>query len=393
MTMPIHDVVIAGAGPAGAAAALTARRVAPDASIVVIDRATFPRDKPCGDALSGDAVAELARLGASRTVDGFAPVGQVRLRAPAGRQVIGRPPAAGYVIPRLIFDDRLARSARHVASRWVHATVRGVEDHGHAACVHTSDGVVWGRNVIGADGANSAIGRRLTGARGHGDHTGVAVRAYAPAPAGVPEMALIWEQLRGLAYAWSFPIDEARCNVGYGVFAGTARPTRGMLVRRLEALLPHATEADPDSIRGHRLPLSSGGVRLGRGRVQLTGDAASLINPVTGEGIYYALLSGRLAAQAAMRSPDEALVSYRAMLRTELGSHIRSTRWLARLAQTGSVLDHMVNAAARSPATSDLLADLAFGKGALTPMSVRTITADILRAGRARTVTRTTTRS
>jgi flavin-dependent dehydrogenase len=74
----VYDVVIVGAGPAGAAAALTARRVAPDASVAVIERAEFPRDKTCGDAISPDAVAELAKLGVSDAVHGFAPVERLR---------------------------------------------------------------------------------------------------------------------------------------------------------------------------------------------------------------------------------------------------------------------------------------------------------------------------
>lgn len=147
------------------------------------------------------------------------------------------------------------------------------------------------------------------------------------------------------------------------------------------ALLPHGAGAT--NVRGHRLPLSTGGMHLGDDRVLLAGDAASLVNPITGEGIFYALLSGRLAAQAAVRAPAAPLAGYRALLRAELGAHVRSTRWLARLAGTGPVLDHLVHAAARSPATSDLLADLAFGKGALTPVTMRTIAAGLWRASRA----------
>ncbi|MBW3604346.1 MAG: NAD(P)/FAD-dependent oxidoreductase [Actinobacteria bacterium] len=378
----IHDLVIVGAGPAGAAATITARRLAPDADIVVVDRAAFPRDKACGDALSIDAVAELARLGATHAVDGFAPVERIRLRSPGGREVAARPPAAGYVVPRRILDDRLARAARSAASRWVHAGVRGVELHDHAVRVVTTDGPLWAATVIGTDGANSVVGRStLDGAR-TARHTGVAIRAYAPAPAGPAEMLLVWEQVDGLAYAWSFPIDATSHNVGYGVFSGLGRPPRRALVERMVALLPNGAAADPATVRGHRLPLSSGGVHLGGDRVLLAGDAAALVNPITGEGIYYALLSGRLAAQAAARSPDHALAGYRVLVQTELGAHIRSTRCLARLARVGSSLDHLVQAAAASPSTSDLLADLAFGKGALTPASLRTIGAGLWRSAR-----------
>lgn len=374
------DLVIVGAGPAGAAAALTARRTAPDATVAIVERATFPRDKPCGDGLSPDAVAELARLGVPGVVDGSPPVARLRLRSPGGREVADAPPAAGYVIPRRVFDARLATAARATASAWFTAAVRSVEVSAGIVVLRTTSGDVCGRVVIGADGANSQL-RRMTVGAPVSRHTGVAIRGYAPAPDGPAEMLLAWERTAGLAYAWSFPIDGDRSNVGYGVLAGAAPVPRSQLERRLVTLLPHG--ADATDVRGHRLPLSSGGMHLGDGRILLAGDAASLINPITGEGIFYALLSGRLAAQAAVRAPTAPLAGYRALLRAALGAHVRSTRWLARLAGTGPVLDHLVHAAARSPATSDLLADLAFGKGALTPVTMRTIAAGLWHAAHA----------
>jgi menaquinone-9 beta-reductase len=366
-----YDLLIVGAGPAGAAAALTARRVAPDARIAVVDRAAFPRDKPCGDAISPDAVAELARLGLSDAVDGFPSVDRLRLRAPGGAEVADVPPAVGYVVPRLVFDARLAAGARATGVEWVHATVRGLRRDDRGISVDTAAGSLVARVVIGADGANSIVRRAVTATPISAGAMGVAVRGYAPAPAGDPELLLVWERGDVLAYAWSFPIDGRRCNVGYGVFGTRHPPRRAALVARLAALVPHG--ADAASLRGHRLPLSNGGLVLGRGQVLLAGDAASLINPITGEGIYYALLSGRLAASAALRSPAAPLPGYRALLRATLGGHLRSTRWLAAVAGHSSVLDRLVGAAARSPATLELLADLAFGKGALTPSTTLTV--------------------
>lgn len=376
----VHDLVIVGAGPAGAASALTAKRVAPTADVAVVDRAAFPRDKTCGDAISPDAVAELGRIGVPTAVEGFPAVSLLRLRSPAGLEVRDAPPTAGYVVPRLVFDDRLATAARATGVRWVQATVRGVEGRPGSAVVRTTAGALHARVVIGADGANSVVRRGVTGGTSGRRHRGVAVRGYAPAPPGDPELALLWERADGLAYAWSFPIDAERSNVGYGQFGAAHPPPRTHLEARLRALVPHATDAD--GVRGHVLPLSSGGARLGDDRVLLAGDAASLINPITGEGIYYALLSGRLAAQAALREPSTPLATYRTLLRTALGAHLRTTSVLARLASAGPVLDHLVRAAAASATTADLLADLAFGKGALTTMTASTIATGLWRAGR-----------
>lgn len=361
-----YDLAIVGAGPAGAAAALTACRTAPTARVVLLDRATFPRDKPCGDAVSPDAVAELAKLGATDAVAGETPVDRLRLRSPAGIEVADTPPAIGYVVPRTVFDARLVRAAVSAGAELRRATVRGITVERDTVAVTTATDVVRARVVIGADGANSVVRRSLTVPASTPRHTGVAVRAYAPAAPGPPELLLAWEQATVLAYAWSFPIDGTRTNIGYGVFGTDEPPSRRGLVERMEALLPQGRDADPATVRGHRLPLSSGGVRLGAGRVLLAGDAASLINPITGEGIYYALLSGRLAAWAALREPGTPLRAYRATVRTALGGHVRSTRVVARLPRSRGILDLLVDAARRSPAALEILADLAFGKGVLT---------------------------
>src|SRR6266511_5612478 len=98
--------------------------------------------------------------------------------------------------------------------------------------------------------------------------------------------------------------------------------------RRLRSLLPGA-DPDPASLRAHHLPFSPSRPVPGSGRVLLCGDAASMVNPLSGEGIYYALLSGRLAARAGLLASDRPGPAYRAMLRTALGRHFRHAAVLA----------------------------------------------------------------
>ena len=99
--------MVVGAGPAGAAAALEARRLRPDASVLLVDKAAFPRDKACGDGLGPHAVDELGALGASGVLDGYPPIRGLRLRSPRGMEVAGDPARPNYVIPRSVLDARL----------------------------------------------------------------------------------------------------------------------------------------------------------------------------------------------------------------------------------------------------------------------------------------------
>jgi flavin-dependent dehydrogenase len=101
----------------------------------------------------------------------------------------------------------------------------------------------------------------------------------------------------------------------------------------------------------------------GRGRVLLAGDAASLINPLTGEGIYYALVSGRIAGTAAVGAPSDPLAAYRGGLRAALGDHLRTTDVLARAAQSPRFIDAAISTAARRNDVFDLLVDIGLGSG------------------------------
>jgi flavin-dependent dehydrogenase len=162
------------------------------------------------------------------------------------------------------------------------------------------------------------------------------------------------------AYAWVFPVGDGTANVGYGELIRATPPTRAELTTRLHALLP---DLPPVPLRGHRLPLSPGRPRLAHGRVLLVGDAASLINPLTGEGIYYAVLSGALAGAAAT-TPDPAR-SYRRSLRHRLGTHFRHTDVLARLTRRPWPVDLATAAARDDRRAFDRLLDIGLGAGTL----------------------------
>jgi menaquinone-9 beta-reductase len=361
------DVVVVGGGPAGAACAAAARAADPASRVLVLDRADFPRDKVCGDGIAPEALDVLAGLGidAAALTAGFPTVPRLRLRSPGGFPVERTMHRPASVVPRAVFDDRLLTAAlasgaelrRHVVRR---VTVR--PEHVEVDSSFTA-GV-----VVGADGAESVVRRALGIGPNRDDRLAVAIRGYAPEPPGTAgvQVILTTEQ-RWPAYAWSFPLGDGRANVGYGELV-SSRVTRAGLLAGLERLLPGV---DPEGLKAHRLPLSTGRPRQPDGRVLLAGDAASLINPLTGEGIFYAVLSGALAGAAAVEGAG-AGAAYRIALSRRLGRHLLHSSTASWASRWPPVMDGVFRAAAADQRVFDDVVALGLADGRLT---ARTLTA------------------
>ena len=163
------------------------------------------------------------------------------------------------------------------------------------------------------------------------------------------------------AYAWAFPVGDGRANVGFGVFDRRGGGSRRELLAALHRLLP-GQAPDPATVRGHHLPLSTGPRHHPDGRVLLAGDAAALVNPLTGEGIYDAVASGALAAHAALLGAAAGR-AHRAAMRRAFGRHRSHLAVLARLMPHTRFLDAAVAAAARDRAVFDAAVDLGLAGG------------------------------
>jgi flavin-dependent dehydrogenase len=205
-------------------------------------------------------------------------------------------------------------------------------------------------------------------------HLALAIRGYAPVPGGGPvEQRIVTGAGQWPAYAWSFPIGDGRANIGYGEVLRGRSVTRAHLLARLAALLPEIEPQTVTDLRAHHLPLSTRRPPPGRGRIVLAGDALSLINPFTGEGIFYAVLSGALAGAAAARTPEAAADHYTRALRRRLGGHLRHSRIAAWLGQRPRIVDAAVRTAARDQRMFESVVELGLGDGRLDGRTLATI--------------------
>jgi geranylgeranyl reductase family protein len=339
------DVLVVGAGPAGSVAALVLARAG--ARVGLVDKASFPRDKACGDLVGPRGVQLLADLGidlARRPAPpGALPVGDMIVAGPTGRRVrLPCYPGLTYpdhalAVPRSAFDALLHEAAVAAGAVPVTGQVVALSRAGRGiAGVEPTDGVILAggarlraATIIGADGATS----RVAEAAGLLDHGrvlwGFAVRGYLDQAVDRPVIAL-WEPSPRRAlpgYGWLFPGPGGRANVGVGLGVLSDRSRGSEAVRCLPGFVEHlrrlglvAAGPPPSARLGGWLKMGMTGTRPAAGSVLLVGDAAGLVNPLQGEGISQALRSGRAAATAVVEAGGrfgEAADRYRAWLRAE----------------------------------------------------------------------------
>jgi geranylgeranyl reductase family protein len=304
------DVLIVGAGPAGIAAALTARQR--ELSVCVIDKATFPRDKCCGDGLTTGALRLLERLGLPPShVASWKVCRDVVLRSPSGRTVELQLPDNGQfaaIASRMDLDAALVDHARargvliREGVSFVDITRNGDYQ------VTTSDGVVSARVVIAADGMWSPVRKALQPDRAPYLGEWHALRQYAHGVTGPAGSRLyVWFEPDLLpGYAWSFPLADGRVNLGFGILRGSTQKVGDMKQLWSSVLSrPHVREAlgasavIDDKVSAWPIPARVTSATLSVGDVLFVGDAASATDVLTGEGIGQALLSGMLAGDAA----------------------------------------------------------------------------------------------
>ncbi len=372
------DVLVVGSGPGGAAAAIGARRTDPTSSVLLLDRHEFPRDKTCGDAVLGTAFERLAEYGVDTAAltAGFGPEHHLRLTS-AGGTTVARPLTDSMtVLPRRVFDARLRDAALAAGAESRRLAVRGVRDLGtHVEVDAGGPEPLSARVIVGADGAES-VARRAVGGRDR-RQVAIALRGY---DVGTDDHTsrMVLDDRRGLAYAWRFPSDDGRANVGYGHLLRDGQvSSRDALAASMHRLLP-GLEVEAATMRAARLPLSTSRQAVAAGRVLLVGDAASLVNPLTGEGIYYAIHSGLLAGAAAIE-PATAAERYRRAMAQTFGRHHRHVAVMSALSGRATLLEAGLRSAAGDQRVFDDIAALALARGGITARVGRGIVTQLIR--------------
>ncbi len=361
------DVVVVGAGPAGTAAAITARRAG--LTVAVVDKASFPREKICGDGLTTTCLRLLEELGLDpRRVASWHRVDDVAISSPSQRQIVFPLPRRmgefAVIAERRDLDAALVELARSVG-------VEMHEGHGIATIDQVADRVIvttdgghhlTGRSVVAADGMWSPT-RKLLGLetdRYLGEWH--AFRQYFGNVGAQPGNRLhVWFEPDLLpGYVWSFPLPQGRANLGFGILRNGSIATRDMtrlwtdIVDRPHIRAVIGPDAEPEEPhRAWPIPARVGRLPLTLGRTLFVGDAAAAADPMTGEGIAQALFTGMAAARSIARfsAPEQVRRHYERHVHDELAIDHRLARVLGGVLHTPLGARGAVRVAGLSPWT------------------------------------------
>jgi geranylgeranyl reductase family protein len=382
-----YDLIIVGGGPAGSAAAIYACRAG--LKTLLLEKETFPRDKICGDAISGKSMTILKELGLvekaaqlpSAHVDSitFGSPDHVNVNIPLqGKSHLGMP--TGLVVRRSVFDNFLFNEAQMAGAvtRQNFTVTDLVREDNQVIGVTGTDGAAlqtmtfYSRLALGADGYHSIVARK-TGLYQHdSQHWVVALRQYYRNVSGLNgqiELHYVDEVQPG--YFWIFPADENRANIGIGMLHKTLKKRKLDLKKSLQqaiespAFRERFAHAEPlEAPVGWNLPVGSKHrPNYGNGFL-LLGDAAGLIDPFTGEGIGNALYSGRQAARVAKEAiaagnfTAKFLKRYDERLWKEIGPELQISSRLQKIGQMRFLLSFVINKAARNEHVREIISGM-----------------------------------
>ncbi|NUR53219.1 MAG: geranylgeranyl reductase family protein [Acidobacteria bacterium] len=377
------DVIVAGAGPAGATAARRLARAG--VRVLIVERFALPRQKPCGGGISTRVFSRFAYLADALAGIPHHPVSSLYLEGPSGDVFRMRSNGPAVVLIRRIeFDHLLTRLAVDAGAQVLApAAIAQAADDGEAVTLTLRDGrQLRAPMVIAADGVNSVVARRLRMNAGWpAAHLALDMMEETPVArlrTSEPDTLSVFYGYGGAhGYAYVFPKRE-HVNVGIGYLLSYFRERVDeapyTLQRRFVSDLRARGLMDGESQRDHFTPflIPVGGPlkKTAQGRVLLAGDAGGFVNGFSAEGIYYAMVTGDLAAGALLAAregramvPARACRGYVRAWRREIGAELRDSVLIQRyLFHSGPRMDRVVRGANARPEFSRLLVDYASGR-------------------------------
>jgi len=385
------DVIVVGAGPGGSTCAsfLAKNKV----NVLLLDKAVFPRDKTCGDGISGKSLKVLKELGLKEKIKSVkhGKIFGVTFSSPKGTVVdIPFPEKAGktgvsskgegYAVKRIFYDNFLFQNSKSFGVKTIEGfTVNSlIKDGEKVLGVKGTDSKgnqkeFKSKMVVGADGATSIVSKSLGLNKIDFNHHITALRTYYSGVKdlkGTIEIHFIDSMLPG--YFWIFPVEEGIANVGAGIITKDLKKNKV----NLQQAMFDAIEKDPlfkerfkdakmvSPVKGWTLPLGSKRKKISGNGFLLVGDAASLIDPFSGEGIGNAMTSGKIASETILKAlkennfSAEFLKQYEEILWKEIGQEIKTSFMLQRLGRIRFLLNFLIDKAAKKKEIQEVISGM-----------------------------------
>ena len=391
----LYDVLIIGAGPSGSNAAISYKNLNPNLKVGLIDKSIFPRDKSCGDAIGPGVISALKRFNNQHILDNEPQVVSTTLYGPENigiqnyiPEVKNKEDSIVYVIPRIDLDNRILNLAKDLDVDVFegYSFVSFEKDSNNKLVVEIKNGdnitKLGAKILVGADGANSRVRKQLNVNTNSDWHKAIAIRAYIDSPNYLEifkERTLMFEinVSAEKGYAWAFPSKGNLLNIGIGVPLNIFKKEKLDINVLLQDFITQLTNRGVvvENIRDEKsylLPFASSRPKFKNDiNVALIGDASSMINPMSGEGIFYGMEAGYLLAKNTYNlidSPDltKGIADYEKAFSKRFRKHYLSCALARLLLQSPFMTKRLLKVASNDQNTIDFVVELLFDEAYLT---------------------------